>query len=166
MSAAEVLFAKALVISRPLTNFMDQVSYAETAQTRLRLKSIGLELPGSKCPSSRDEVIEVNLNILIGGAGQGAIAEYRKLLESPATADNWFADLGVSKDDSLPLLLIGICEAWRRLVLPYSSLPWQLLRVARMDVDDALDLVAALQKQHCSCPRCSDPMCAEASRCL
>eukprot|EP00439_Symbiodinium_sp_Y106_P065793 s1996_g10.t1 len=136
------------LLYRPLTNFMDQVSYAETAQTRLRLKSIGLELPGSKCPSSRDEVIEVNLNILIGGAGQGAIAEYRKLLESPATADNWFADLGVSKDDSLPLLLIGICEAWRRLVLPYSSLPWQLLRVARMDVDDALDLVAALQKQH------------------
>ena len=162
MYAAEVLFAKALVISRPLTKFMDEVSYTETAQNRFRLKSIGLELPESKCPSTRGQVAELSLNILTGGAGKTAIAEYLQLLESPATADNWFADLGVSKHDSLPLLLIGICEAWRRLVLPYTCCPWQLLQVVRMDVDNALDFLVSLNKQHCRCPRCRDPMFAEA----
>ncbi|CAE7227113.1 unnamed protein product [Symbiodinium sp. CCMP2592] len=112
-------------------------------------------------PAFKQQVVEMNLNILTGGAGKTAIAEYWQLLRSPATANNWFADLGVSKNDSLPLLLIGVCEAWRRLVLPYTCLPWQLLLVTRMDVDGALDFAVSLQRQHCGCPRCSDPMFAE-----
>ncbi|OLP77380.1 hypothetical protein AK812_SmicGene42563, partial [Symbiodinium microadriaticum] len=49
------------------------------------------------------------------GAGKTAIAEYLQLLESPATADNWFADLGVSKHVLLAWVLAdGVSETVRR----------------------------------------------------
>ena len=143
-------------MTQPLSQFMDQVSYVEVAQTRLRLRSSGLELRESRCQQNRAEVALMNLQLVTGGTGNNVADGYCNLLQLPQSHPVWCSDLGVSKQDCLPLLFVGACDGWRRLVLPYDCMPWQLLKVLSMEPAAALDFAADLQKQHCRCSRCRD----------
>ena len=157
-------FAQALVVTRPLTQYMHDVSFVEVAQNRLRLRSSGLDLPDSRCHHTREEVALLNLRIVSGDAGRHAIDEYFRMLQRPQTDDEWFSDLGVSKQQSLHLMLLALCDAWRRLVLPFEAMPWQLFKVIAMEPAHALDYVCVLRREHYStdCHRCSDELFSEA----
>ena len=146
----------ALVTTRPLSNFMDHVSYVETVRCRLRLRARGLELAGSKCQLTSDDLVGLNLKLMTGAAGRQVLAEYLEMLQCPPDSAYWPAC--VSLQDMAPLLVIGLCDSFRRLVLPYQCLQYQVLQVVDFDDDRAaFKHMIQLAKTHNTCPACQDP---------
>ncbi|CAE7274512.1 unnamed protein product [Symbiodinium sp. CCMP2592] len=59
---AAARFLKTLLVSRPLTSFMDKMSFLETCRSRFRLRMRGLQLPHSKCThSTLDDIVGLAL---------------------------------------------------------------------------------------------------------
>ena len=158
---AKGMFAKILVVTRPLSVFMDDVSLVEVAQNRAQLRGLGFKLESSGCQYDRREVARMNLQLLTGETGRKAVDAYTDMLQSPHTSDAWFSQLGVSKQDSLASVFLGLCDAWRRLVLPFQCLPFQFLRIIVYDGSQGLDYAETLAKQTAGCSGCSDRMFSE-----
>ena len=54
------------LVSNPLADFMDHVSYVETCRSRVNLRASGLLLPDSKCDATLDSVRLMNWRLLKG----------------------------------------------------------------------------------------------------
>ncbi|CAK9110389.1 HMG box domain-containing protein [Durusdinium trenchii] len=59
-------FAKALLYTLPLSQFMDELSFVESCRLRLRLRSQGLELPKSRCQVSTEDFVLMNMKLVTG----------------------------------------------------------------------------------------------------
>ena len=162
-SLLPVLLAQAVITTRPLCNFMDRASFLEAAQTRLKLRRRGLQLPESKCSQSAEDVVLGNMEMLTGRAGWQALREYHELLLMPDGDEVWQQDLGVRKSACIALILIGVGDTFRRLILPFEGLPYKALTLVEGDPRDALRSAEALRNQHTRCPACSDPLFSEVS---
>ena len=158
-------FLKTLLVSRPLTTYMDKVGFLETCRARFRLRMRGLKLPlpHSQCQhSGLNEIVALALDIIQGRAGRGVIADFGRMLAAPPNDVLWHTHLGLRKADCVDLLLIGAADGFRRLVLPYMCQPWQLFSTVNQSVDAALASFQALRAQNAACEKCQDPMFAKA----
>ena len=54
------------LVSGPLADFMEHVSFVETCRTRVNLKQCGLKLPHSKCDATVDSVRQLNWDLISG----------------------------------------------------------------------------------------------------
>ena len=165
LTSIKALFAKCVITTKPLVVFMHRVSLVEALQARLRLRRQGLRLPGSQRKGScvPEEVVRLNAEILTGEAGWDCIGAYSELLDTPADAALWRHDLGVQKEQCLALILLGVCDCFRRLVLPFEAMPYQMFRLLDGTLNDALQLAKSMKRQHGSCDHCRDPLFAEAA---
>ena len=152
----------ATITTRPLCRYMDKLSFVETAQSRLKLRRQGLSLPNSACTANAAEVIAGNLDILTGKAGVQTVGEYYALLLTPAGDEVWHQGLGVRKEHCLPLILLAVCDTFRRLILPFETLPYQLFGLADMTPREALERAGSLKRQHGGCEFCRDQLFGEA----
>ncbi|CAE7247860.1 unnamed protein product [Symbiodinium sp. CCMP2592] len=158
---ATARFLQALLVTRPLTGYMNTVSFVETVRCRLRMKGRGILKESSKCQDvAPSELMSMSLRILSGAAGWTVVSEYTTLLEAPASDDMWLSDMGLEKQSCVHLLLIGAADAFRRLILPFESLPWSLFKVYNMDDDAAMTSLQSLRLQHRHCELCYDQLFA------
>ena len=153
---------QALLVTQPLSAYMDRVSWVETAQARARLKAQGLRLEQSRCAAGSRDVALMNLQLLSGEAGLEVVAAYDELFRAHQDHDCWYRTLGVRKEDALNLLFLAVGDSWRRLVLPFQCLPWQFLRLVTFDGKEALDFAYACTHQHGTCDRCRDDLFTQA----
>ena len=129
------------------------------------MKQQGLCLPNSKCQHSNTEaIVKLNLEVLSGEAGRTAVAGFCDMLLAPPNDEAWFPQLGIlTKASCLDLLFLGAADAYRRLVMPYGCLPWNMLRIVRQSPHAALATLKALQQQYRSCGHCIDPVFSQAA---
>ena len=114
--------AQCAVLTRPLATFMDEVFLVETVRQRLRLRLQGLRLEESKCTSSEEDLVNMNLHILVGDAGWEVVLDGYELLSSdPERDDKWCPEFGLSFATCAPLIIATMCDSWRRLVLPHQN---------------------------------------------
>ena len=158
---SEASFARAMLVTRPLSQFMNRVSLLEVAQNRIKLRRMGLSLPDSRCSSDRADVIQMNKDLLTGATGWQVVAGYQALLEAPSHDQVWDAGAGLNKSECINLLLLGICDAWRRLVLTLDALPFQLFQLIEGSESDALRAAETLIRRHGPCDQCCDPLCSK-----
>ena len=138
---------------------MDRLSLVMVAQRRLQLRRQGLDLPDSQCTMGSAEIIQENKRTMTGAAGWRVVDEYYQLLQAPPEATVWRQELGIRKTDCVALLLLGIADSWRRLVLVFEALPFQMFKLLdAADDASALDMAASLQRKHASCENCCDPL--------
>ena len=151
-------------MTRPLSNYMDRVSFAEVARSRLRLRSRGLELKESRCQHHMNpkNVAELTIDIMTGVSGWKVIDEFQQYLEAPSEDPMWHHELGVRKRDCVSLLVIGAADAYRRLILPSQCLPWRLFTVVNQSPPDALATMRQLKTTYTGCTHCMDPLFAQA----
>ena len=155
--------AQVLVLARPLSTFMDRASLMETIRFRLRHRRSGLALEQSHCQQSADEFAEMNLQMVSGEAGWDAICEFMRLLVTVET-EELHRVLNISMEDSMKLIIPAMCDSWRRLVLPYQGLPFQVLKIIRMDPNTGLSFMKTLREQACGCSFCEDRFFSQVSR--
>ena len=105
----------------------------------------------------------MNLAVLSGNRGRDVLREYLTLLQAPADHELWYPDLGVSKQESLQVVFFAITDSWRRLILPFKALQYQLLRLVVMEVEEALDYASVLRAQTRGCDNCKDVMFSQAA---
>ena len=154
-------FLQALLVTRPLTGYMNTVSLVETVRCRLRMKARGILKASSTCQDvAPSELMSMSLRILSGAAGWTVVSEYTTLLQAPASDDMWLSDMGLEKQSCVHLLLIGAADAFRRLILPFESLPWSLFKVINEDDDAAMTSLHTLRMQHRPCDLCWDQLFA------
>ena len=155
---SEASFAKAMLVTRPLSAYMNRVSLLEVAQNRMKLRRLGLALPDSRCASDRSDVIQMNKELLTGATGWQVVAGYQALLEAPSNGQAWDAAAGLNKSECINLLLMGVCDSWRRLVLTLDALPFQLFQLIQGSESDALCRAESLLRTHGPCDQCCDPL--------
>ena len=90
------------------------------------LKRKGLTMTDSECTVDHAGLVNLNLRLLSGAAAKEAIADFQCMLDAPETDDVWYSALGVQKGPSVIMILMGIADTYRRLVLPSECLPWQM----------------------------------------
>ena len=103
----------------------------------------------------------MNAEVLTGSAGWDAIGAYHEMLVTPVEAALWHQELGVQKEQCLSLMLLAVCDTFRRLVLPFEALPYQTFRLLHGSEQEALQLAKSLKQKHCRCSRCRDPLFSE-----
>ena len=155
---------KTLLVSRPLTTYMDKMAFLETCRSRFRLRLRGFEMKESKCTlSTLDDIVELALDVIQGRAGRSVVAEFSKMLTTPCSDAMWYDHLGLGKAGCVELLLIGAADGYRRLVLPFMCQPWQLLGMSTQSPAAALASMEAQRAQHGGCAACMDPLFSKAS---
>ena len=129
------MFSEVLVTTQPLSEYVNRVSLVESAQTRVRLRANGLELPRSRCRADRKSVALMNLALVSGEAGRAVIQDYQHMLQEPEDHPCWHADLGVSKERSISVVFLGVCDGvdlcsrFRSSVIScYGSSRWRVSR--------------------------------------
>eukprot|EP00439_Symbiodinium_sp_Y106_P040833 s1043_g5.t1 len=125
------------------------------------MKARGILKASSTCQDvAPSELMSMSLRILSGAAGWTVVSEYTTLLQAPASDDMWLSDMGLEKQSCVHLLLIGAADAFRRLILPFESLPWSLFKVINEDDDAAMTSLHTLRMQHRPCDLCWDQLFA------
>lgn len=135
---------------------MDQVSLVETVRHKVYLRSCGLELPQSSCAASEQDLVELNLQVVSGETGWNALCAFHALLEAPEDAECWNPGVHLNFGECFDLVLPAMSNTWRRLVMPYESLPWALFRLVKLDADAALVSLEGLLMQTSQCSKCQD----------
>ena len=139
---------------------MDKMSFLETVRSRYRMRLSGLALPESKCTrSTQDDMVDLGLEVFLGRAGRAVVAEFGEMLLTAPDDIIWH---GLDKRDCVELLLISGADSFRRLVLPFACLPWQLFGAVKQAPEAAFATLQALTRQHGQCPKCADPMFSKA----
>ena len=146
---------KSVVLTRPISNYMDHLSFLETVRIRTRLRLQGI-LSNSQCKMLPDEFILANMRMITGDCGLETIHDYFNILQSPEDLQ-WSTDFALNPNECLPIVLTAMCDAWRRLVLPFSGMPWKLFRLADMSDEDGLRFLHSSGLEAGSCQKCQDP---------
>ena len=136
---------------------MDQVSLVETVRQRVRLRLQGLLLPHSTCRFSEADLTRMNLDILQGRAGWEVIDKsYQLLVVDPRSDPIWHPQYAVPYAPCVHLVLASMCDAWRRLVLPYENITYSVLSLADMDAEQGLELFWREFHKVSGCDLCED----------
>ena len=143
-SGAVARFARLLIITKPLSDYMDQASLLETIRIRLRMRRHGLRLEASKCQHSALEFAKMNVKMLMGGDAWDVISKALNLLTT-RQSEELHSAFGINVQDSMTPLIVSICDCWRRLVLPFQRMPWQLLRIVDMEPDVGVPFMQGLK---------------------
>ena len=147
--------AKAIVLTRPISNCMDHLSLLETVRIRTRLRLQGILSEQSKCTMMPDQFISENMRVLTGDCGLGVLHDFFNILQAPEEL-TFSEDLQLDQDECLPIVIMAMSDAWRRLVLPYSGMPWCLFRIVDMNSEDGLNFLRSAGMQAGSCWKCQD----------
>ena len=143
-------------MTRPITNYMNDLSFLETVRQRTRLRFQGILPQSSQCQTTPDEFFAKQAHVLTGKAGEDVLHQYFNILQLPAEL-LWSPHLGLEQNECLPIVLMAMTDAWRRLVLPFHGLPWSIFRLVNMNLDDGLHFLRSVGLQAGSCPKCQDP---------
>eukprot|EP00439_Symbiodinium_sp_Y106_P067384 s684_g11.t1 len=157
-------FAKAVLLVKPLRTYMDEVSLAETLRLRMRLLRMGILPDTSTCDRNPERLVRLNLAILTGDRGLQVCADFMHFLRADPDGEVWHGELQLCYRECAPLLLMGMCDSWRRLHLAYAGLPWQCLRVAIMGTDDGIDCLKRLHTAAGDCSACQDRLFFQVAR--
>ena len=150
------------VLTQPLAHFMDRISLVETIRQRVRLKTQGVQLGDSRCKYTESDLVQMNLQILSGEAGSDVIAAGYSLLLQPPEAAVWYPEFNMPYHESVLALLASMCDSWRRLVLPYQTFTYRILRIASMDADEGLEYIWREHNKVKHCCLCRDQYFAKA----
>lgn len=147
--------AKAIVLTRPISNYIDHLSFVETVRGRLRLRLQGVLPPTSSCTVTEEEFLMANMNILTGDAGLDCLHEYFNVLQTRSDFI-WSEDFGITEAECMPLVITAISDCWRRLVLPFWGMPWKLFKIISMDTNDGLKFLQSVGVEAGDCCKCQD----------
>ena len=147
--------AKAVVLTQPLSDFANHVSLLETARLRDRMRRRGINDPNSECTITQDQLIKYNLDLVTGKTGTHVVTEFYQMLHAPVT-DDWLSSFGLARESCFETVVSGMCDAWRRLVLPYSGLPWSVFNVIEMDWEEGMRFLRELGLKTSTCAQCQD----------
>ena len=150
------MFAKSILVTRPLTMLMDHISYIESIRHRLRLRRIGLALEESKVTQSENDLAHLNLRLVTGEAGFETVTEFYKLFKPDPELQESLAVWGISLLELVDPVLVGMGDTRRRLVLPYQCQPWQCLKIIRMSGEDGLLFLRQEHDKVSNCRACAD----------
>ena len=142
------------MVTKPLSDLMDQISLVETIRHRLRLRRTGLGLKDSKVQHSERDLAELNLRLVSGEEGEKVLSAFFSSLTSnlDGQSDVW----GIPVVECVDAILLGMSDTWRRLVLPFQCQPWQCFRIARMNADSGLSFLRREQEKVKGCRSCAD----------
>lgn len=152
--------AKAVVLTRPIANYMDTLSLIETLRHRMRLKDANLLPPTSTCAGTNQDLVSANMRILAGQTGLDVLHEYFSMLQAPCDLV-WSPDFGLSQDDCLGDVVMAMCDCYRRLVMPFESCPWQLFKIVDMSSEQGLPYLHGLGLRSSHCRKRCDPSFTE-----
>jgi hypothetical protein len=127
------------------------------------MKSKGLSLPKSTCTVTEVELPALNYSLLSGERAMQAVKEFLEVLEAPPSADVWMPWLGkaeLSFSGCFDLLVTTMADTWRRLYLPFQSLPWIFFKIAFLEYEEAAQYMEELRTEVEDC--CRDPACVQA----
>ena len=155
----------ALLVTQPLTRYMDEISLVETVRHRFHLKSKGLSLSHSQCSCEPEDLQYLNSQFVLGNRARDVIFAYGELLQAPPNDPRWMPFLsvdGLGFCTCLSSIVKSMCDAWRRLLLPTQFMPWQIFKIAcpEWTPTKAADFLDTLKQKHCACEFCSDCMFA------
>ena len=108
----------------------------------------------------------MNLQLVTGRRGLQVCVDFLELLRaSPDQEENqWNAEVNLDHDSTVPSVLMAMCDAFRRLHVCFSGLPWQLFHVAEMDAEAGIAHMRHLRQSCGGCRACRDRLFAEVSR--
>lgn len=153
---------KGVVLTQPLTDFMDLLSMIETQRIRARLRADGILPPTSKCSDLTDaDLVDLNLQVATGDAGWEVIQAYYDMLQVPGHLQ-WPCELGLQVSDCLDLIVTTMCDAFRRLVTPFAVFPWVLFRAIKMEPLEGLCYFRQVGLNAGPCILCQDRFFAKA----
>lgn len=161
---AKAKLAKAVVLTRPITNYMDHLSLLETVRIRTRLRIQNILPQTSKCTMSPEEFGQNATRVLTGEAGMDVLHEYFNILQLPGDLA-WSSFFGLNQDECLPITVMGMADSWRRLVLPFQGMPWALFRLIHMDFDQGIEFLRDTGLRTGGCAKCQDPFFGQVSCC-
>ena len=148
------MFAKSIIVTKPITDLMDQISFVESVRHRLRLRRCGLGLTSSRVQHTEKELAELNLRLISGEEGEKTLTAFYHLLTTDIGGQS--AMWGIPVFDCLDSILLGMADTWRRLVLPFQCQPWQCFRISRMNAEAGLAYLRAEHEKVKACPSCAD----------
>lgn len=122
----------------------------------------GLNDPNSKCTIDRNQLMNLSLNLVTGKAGTDVVVNFYHLLHAPKE-DMWLQGFDLPRESCFDTIVSGMCDAWRRLVLPFSGLPWVVFKVVKMDPEEGLNHLRRIGLQTASCEHCQDRFFTKAS---
>ena len=141
---------KAMLASGPLTTFMDQVSFVESARARIYLRSKGLGLSKSKCTTTCDELRELNWKLLNGTQGYETVKEYSALLELHPESE-MLQPFDLSFADIFTNIFCAMCDTFRRLCLPSQKLKVAILELGVMTREEASQFLVDVGSRPACC---------------
>ena len=150
--------AGAVVLTRPISNYMDQLSFLETIRDRVRIQMQGISPDTRSCQPTPDELIEKNARLFTGRAGLDVLHEYFNLLQLPGDM-LWSPELGLDQDECLPIVIMAMSDCWRRLVSPFCGMPWSIFGLVGIDDNDAEHGMSFLRRiglEAGPCEQCQD----------
>ncbi|CAE7224835.1 unnamed protein product, partial [Symbiodinium sp. CCMP2456] len=147
--------AQCVLLTRPLSAFMDRASLVDTVRHRFYLRVRGLN-PPSKCPYGEDDLRSMNLGLLSGERGLEVVQQYYHLLLSEPESADWFPEFDLPYTRCILLIFTTMCDSWRRLVLPYQSITSACLRIASMSTQEGLEFLWREQQKLGACTLCKD----------
>eukprot|EP00435_Cladocopium_sp_Y103_P046102 s1002_g13.t1 len=131
------MFVKSIIVTKPLSDLMDQISLVESIRHRLRMRRCGLGLADSQVQHTEEDLAELNLRLISGEEGCKTVANFCSILLSPNMGSQ-LGVWGIPVLECVDSILLGMADTWRRTVLPFQCQPWQCLRIARMDAENGL----------------------------
>ena len=160
--ASQAKLAQCAILTKPLAAYMDHISLVETVRHRVRLRLQGLSFSDSKCQHSADELASMNLLVFTGQTGWDAVHQsYRLLLQDPSS-DEWHPHYRLNYQSCVQLMLTTVCDTWRRLILPYQCLTYNILRAVQMEDESGLEFIWREHRRAGECPCCQDQFFAKA----
>lgn len=160
---AQAMFAKSIIVTKPLSDLMDQISFVESIRHRLRLRRCDLGLQDSSVQHTEADLAELNLRLICGEEGFKTVTEFYNIFWN-SNIEGYLDVWGISVIDCVDCILLGMADTWRRLVLPFKCQPWQCFRISRMCADTGLAFLSREQTQVCNCSACADTFFFQASR--
>lgn len=153
------------MVTYPLADYMDNVSFVETIRHRTYLRNSGLTLPDSKCRATLHDLIDLNRNIISGATGLKAVRAFLTTLQMSDDADVWMPWMTpkLQYRSCFDMMVEAMANAFRRLVFPFQCLPWSLFKIVGMDCPGALNILRSLdvESRSLGCHCCRDPSFAE-----
>jgi hypothetical protein len=126
---------QAMIVSKPLADFMDKISLLENSRAKMRLRASGLQLQDTAAPCSPDDIASMTLDVWTGREGLVVVSEFASILGVSMADERWLPRLGSASDfmnieESFLTILTCMTDAWKRLVFKFLCHPWQLFAIA------------------------------------
>ena len=129
--AAQEKLHQGLLISWPVREFMDELSFVDTLRQRWDAMELGVRPAGlAHGGLSEETLISGTLDIWTGEAGRRVVQKYSQLLLSGPNTPAWkpweAARSQANFSTTAELLMISMADAWRRLVFARDRHPYKV----------------------------------------